>query len=180
MPTTKSRQQKNPAHQKYEQATKLLYRGDYKKAQSGFESILKKYPDEKHLIARIELFLRLCKANNARPIAAPKGLVELYDAGVYKHNRGDYEKAIDSFSQALPKAGKQPNPSEEPNLGAVHAAMAASYARMGSIENALQNLKKAIEADEVNRFHAQHDPDFDSLDSHEDFQELVTPGKTPH
>jgi len=174
MPTTKLRQQKTPAYTKYEQAIKLLYRGDYKKAQAGFESILKKYPDEKQVIARIEQFLRLCRKNSASLAAAPKGPVELYDAGVYEHNRGDYEKAIHYFSRALKKAG------EEPNLGAVHAAMAASYARMGSIEEALQNLKKAIEADEVNRFHAQHDPDFEALGVQEAFRELVTPKKLSH
>ena len=157
-----------------EQAIKLLYRGDYKKAQVGFESILKKYPDDKKIIARIELFLRLCREKSVSPAAAPKGPIELYDAGVYEHNRGDYEKAIDYFSRALKKAG------EEPNLGAVHAAMAASYARMGLIEETLQNLKKAIAADEVHRFHAQHDPDFESLDSQEDFRELVTPKKISH
>ncbi len=171
MPATNPRPKKNPAHTAYERAIKLLYKGDYSKAQKSFESILERYPEQKQVTARIKVFLRLCEENRARPAAPPKSPAELYDAGVYEHNRGQYEAAIEFFKKALKKAGEEPNP------GAVHGGMAASYARMGAPEEALQNLEKAIEADEVNRFHAQHDPDFESLGSNDEFRGLVGGGK---
>ncbi len=167
MPATKSRRKKNPAHTAYERALKLLYKRDYAKAQAALEALAQKYPNEQQIMARVRLFLRLCEENNRQAKKVSQGGVDPYDLAVFEHNRGHFEEAIDQFKKALKKArGKT-------DQGAVFAAMAASFARIGASDEALENLRKAIKADEIHRYHAQHDPDFDSLASSEEFQQLV-------
>ncbi len=168
MPATKSRRtKKNPAHTAYERALKLLYKSDYAKAQAALEAVAEKYPDEKQILARVNLFLRLCQENNQQPKKVGQGGVELYDLGVFEHNRGRFEEALDHFKRALKKV------SDKTDEAAVYGAMAASFARIGAADEAVQSLGKAIKADEIHRYHAQHDPDFDSLASNQGFKELV-------
>ena len=93
--------------------------------------------------------------------------VELYDSGVFEHNRGRFEKALDLFKRALKKV------SNKTDEAAVYGAMAASFARIGTANKALESLQKAIKADKIHRHHARHDPDFDSLGSNQEFRKLL-------
>ena len=167
MPATKSRRKKNPAHTAYERALVLLYKGNYAKAQAALETLAQKYPDEKQLMAQVSMFLRLCQQNNQRPKKVAQDGIALYDLGVFEHNRGHFDKALDLFKRALKKV------SNKTDEAAVYAAMAAGFARTGPTDKALECLHKAIQADEIHRHHARHDPDFDSLDSNEEFRKLV-------
>ena len=167
MSAKKSRRKKNPAHTAYERALKLLYKGDYAGAQATLEALAQNYPDEKQVMARVNMLLRLCEENNRKPKTVVQDGVELYDSGVFEHNRGFFEKAIDLFMKALKKV------SNKTDEAAVYGAMAASFARIGAADKALESLQKAIRADEIHRHHARHDPDFDSLGSNEGFKELV-------
>ena len=167
MPATKSRRKKNPAHTAYERALVLLYKGHYAKAQAALETLAQKYPDEKQLMAQVSLFLRLCEQNTQRPKKVAQDGVALYDSGVFEHNCGHFEKALDLFKKALKKV------SNKTDQAAIYGAMAASFARIGPADKALESLQKAIKADEIHRHHARHDPDFDSLGSNEKFRKLV-------
>jgi len=170
MPVTKSRRKKNPAHTAYERALTLLYKSDYTKAQAALEALVQKYPDEQQIMARVRLFLRLCEENKRQPKATLGG-TELYDLGVFEHNNGHFEEAINQFKMALEKV------SDTTDEAAVYSAIAASFARIGDAHKALGNLEKAIKMDAVHRYHAQHDPDFESLASNEDFKELIATGQ---
>ena len=99
MPATKSRRKKNPAHTAYERALVLLYKGHYAKAQAALETLAQKYPDEKQLMAQVRMFLRLCEQNNQPPKKVAQDGVALYDAGVFEHNRGRFEKALELFKR---------------------------------------------------------------------------------
>ena len=167
MPATKSRRKKNPAHTAYERALVLLYKGNYGKAQAALEALAQKYPDQKQLMAQVRMFLRLCEQNNQRPKKVAQDGVALYDSGVFEHNRGHFEKALDLFKRALKKV------SNKTDEAAVYGAMAASFARIGPADKALESLQKAIKADEIHRHHARHDRDFESLGSNQKFRKLV-------
>ncbi len=167
MPAKQSRRKKNPAHTGYERALKLLYKSDHAKAQAALEALVRKYPDEKQLVARVSLLLRLCEQSRRKPKKVVQDGVGLYDEGVFEHNRGLFDKAIDLFESALKKV------SNKTDKAAVYGAMAASLARSGATDKALESLHKAIEADEIHRHHARHDPDFGSLATNERFRELV-------
>ena len=172
MPATKPRRKNNPAHSAYASALKLLYKSDYTKAQAALEALTQKYPDEHQIIARASLFLRLCKENAPPPKKKViRGGVELYDVGVFEHNSGHFEEAIDQFKKALEKV------SDKTDKAAIHVAMAASFARIGAADEALESLEKAIKVSAIHRYHAQHDPDFSSLASNEEFKELVATGR---
>lgn len=163
----KSRRKKNSAHTAYERALRLLYKSDYTKAQAALEALAQKYPDEKPMMAQVSMLLRLCEENNQKPKKLLQDGVELYDSGVFEHNRGLFEKAIDLFKKALKQVG---NKTDE---AAVYGAMAASFARIGAADEALESLQKAIKADKIHRYHARHDLDFDSLGSNQEFKQLV-------
>ena len=167
MAATKSRPRKNPAHTAYERALGLLYKRDYAGAQAALEALAQEYPEEREIMARVSLFLRLCEENRPQPKAARQGGVEPYDLGVFEHNRGRFEEAINQFKRALQKVN------DKADQAAVFGAMAASFAKIGAADEALESLEKAIREDEIHRYHAQHDPDFDSLASNRGFQELV-------
>ena len=167
MPTTKARRKKNPAHTAYERALMLLYKGNYAKAQAALEAFAQKYPDEKQIMAQVSMFLRLCEQKNQQPKKVAQDGVELYDSGVFEHNRGRFEKALDLFKRALKKV------SNKTDEAAVYGAMAASFARIGTANKALESLQKAIKADKIHRHHARHDPDFDSLGSNQEFRKLL-------
>jgi tetratricopeptide (TPR) repeat protein len=168
MPAAKARSKKNAAHTAYERALKLLYKTDYAKAQAALESLVQKYPDEKAILARAAILIRLCENKTRKSGKVGQDGTRLYDSGVFEHNRGHFKEAIGYFDEALKKVGNQAE------KGAVYRAMAASFARTDTRDRALECLSKAIATDETHRYHAQHDPDFESLSSDEDFQELVT------
>ena len=170
MPTKKSKEKINTAHKSYALALSYLYKGNYLKAQTNFESIIKKYPEEVQLVAQTKLFLRVCNKNaSQQQTMTEESRAELYDAGVYEHNCGQYLKAIDYFNRSLSKTGKDPKPS------VIYSAVASSHAKMGAENEALENLKKAIDIDETQKFHALNDPDFEDLEDQQTFQDLVAP-----
>ena len=171
MPATKSRRKKNPAHTAYERALKLLYKSDYAKAQAALEALVQKYPDEEQIMARVRLFLRLCEGSKRQPKKASQGGAELYDLGVFEHNNGHFDEALSQFEMALKKV------SDKTDEAAVYNAIAASFARIGAADKALSSLEKAIKMNGVHRYHAQHDPDFESLASNEEFKELIATGQ---
>ena len=167
MPAKKSRRKKNPAHTDYERSLKLLYKSDYAKAQTALEALAQKYPDEKQVMDRARMLLKVCEENRRQTKKVVQNGVELYDLGVFEHNCGHFVKAIDLFERALKRV------SNETDEAAVYGALAASFARTGAADKALESLQKAIKGDEIYRHHARHDSDFNSMGSNERFKELV-------
>lgn len=153
----------------YEKALKPLHAGRFAQARKVLVQIQEKFPDEEEVQARVEGFLRLCD-RRLRDQEPPKSFHELADRGAIEHNQGNYEKALEFYAQALKKTGAEEDQ--------VYRAIAATEAKRGNAKAALKNLRKAIELNEVNRFQAQSDSDFEPLFANDEFRQLVDPQRS--
>lgn len=94
----------------------------------------------------------------------PRDADSLYDRGVIELNRGEYVAAQEMFERALKR---------EPEAADIHYALAATRARLGSIELALESLQRALDLKPTLRVRAQHDHDLSPLRNDPDFDRLI-------
>ncbi len=170
MPTDKGPLKKSKAISSYEEALILLHKEDYTKAQSAFQSIIEKCEEEREVTSRAKIFLEICqKRIDEQGQQAKLDAQGHYDQGILHHNQGEWNEALEAFENSL-KGAKKDSGSDF-----VYRAVAATYARLGDVEQAITYLTRAIESNEVHRFQAQHDPDFEPFISDEPFQSLLWP-----
>lgn len=153
----------------YEEALRLLHHKKYRKAHGVFTQLLKKYPQETEVAARVNSFMRVCE----RQLESPKQenadtADEVFNQAVIHHNSSQYQEALDLYTRALKLAKKRKDH--------IYYALAATELSLGNTDNALKHLAKAIDMNQDNRFFAHNDPDFEPLASNQKFRELVRPG----
>lgn len=147
-----------------EKGIKLIFQKEFKKAKIEFKTLIETYPVEAEILVRARTYLQICareEASHKKPVIATD---QLYTLGVMEHNRGDYMNAVSYFRHSLEK---------NPKSDHIYYSLAASFAMNGDTEQALHNLKKAIELNEENRVYAKNDSDFTSLHGEKEFGELV-------
>ena len=94
-------------------------------------------------------------------------IIYLANRGIILARAGRYAEALADCEQAI-----QQKPDDESG----YYAKACCYALQGKVEQALENLQKAIDiAAHRSRFAARHNPDFDGIRNDERFQALVYP-----
>ena len=153
----------------YEAAVKSLYSHEYERAKVAFERILESFGEDKEILERVRMHLRLCEQKMARKPPVPKTMDEYYDFGVALMNEGKYEEATEYLNKAL---------KSNPTSDYVIYALAAMKARIGDVESALNHLQTAINLKPENRFLAQRDADFESLKQNDRFVSLVFPERS--
>jgi tetratricopeptide (TPR) repeat protein len=94
----------------------------------------------------------------------PRDADSLYDRGVIELNRGDYVAAQELFERALKR---------EPEAAHIHYGLAATRARLGSINSAIESLRHALDKQPNLRVRAQHDPDLSALRNDPEYEQLV-------
>jgi len=154
----------------YEAAVKLLYSHEYEKAKVAFEKVIAAFGDDKEVVERSKIHLRLCEQKIARKPAAPRTPDEHYDLAIALMNEGKYEESLDHLNKAL-KAN--------PKCDYVIYALAITHCRTGNFDRALANLQTAIGLKPENRFLAQRDSDFEVLKQDSRFVSLVFPEQSP-
>ena len=167
----KARQPKvNPVRtasvKQYEAAVRLLYSREYEKAKVAFEKVIAAFVDDKEVVERSRIHLRLCEQKIARKPAAPRTLDEHYDLAIALMNEGKYEESIEHLNKAL---------KSNPKCDYVIYALAITHCRIGNLDGALANLQTAIGLRPENRFMAQRDSDFEVLKQDSRFVSLVFP-----
>jgi len=150
----------------YEAAVKLLYSHEYEKAKAAFEKVIAAFVDDKEVVERSRIHLRLCEQKIARKPAAPRTLDEHYDLAIALMNEGKYEESIEHLNKAL---------KSNPKCDYVIYALAITHCRTGNFDGALASLQTAIGLRPENRFMAQRDSDFEVLKQDSRFVSLVFP-----
>lgn len=153
----------------FESAMKAFNRHNFTEAKEAFEQLLSRYAGEVEIAARVRTYLQICiqkVSQMTQPKSAPRNIDYLYNQGVFELNRGNTERAIEHFKQAL---------KIQPEAHFVLYSLAAAHARRGELDDALANLRRAIELDKLqrNRLQARRDPDFAVLLENREFQQLV-------
>jgi tetratricopeptide (TPR) repeat protein len=144
----------------YERGVQALQRHDYEGAAAFFRTVLERYPDERELLERARLYLRVCERETARQPAAPKTPAERVYAATVALNSGDHTGALDHLQRAL---------GEDPESDHAHYIMAVALGMRGRADEALDHLRRAIGLNPDNRGLAREDPDLESIRAHESF-----------
>ncbi|MEN3333366.1 MAG: hypothetical protein V7641_2731 [Blastocatellia bacterium] len=148
----------------FEQALRLFNRHDYAGAKEAFDSLLAKFSEQADIVAPARTYMAICDQRMARTPVAPRNPDALYDQGVVQLNKGNFSDAVGLFEKAL-KA--------EPRADHIWYSLSAAYARMHQSFKSLDALRRAISIRSVHRSHARRDPDFASLHTSEEFQQLT-------
>jgi Tfp pilus assembly protein PilF len=138
----------------YERGVQALQRHDYQAAAGFFRTVLDRYPDERELLERARLYLRVCERETARQPQEPRTPAERVYAATMALNAGDPARALDHLQRAL---------AEDPDSDHGHYTMAVVLGMRGRVEEALEHLRNAIGLNPDNRSLARQDPDLESL-----------------
>ena len=148
----------------FARAPQEFSRGRFGEARNQFRLLLDKYSQVSEVAARARTYLAIAESRLRTESMLPRDADSLYDRGVIELNRGEYVAAQEMFERALKR---------EPEAAHIHYGLAATRARLGSIDLALQSLERALNLQPNLRVRAQHDQDLTSLRNDPDFDKLV-------
>ena len=136
-----------------------------------FKNVLDGYPDERELLERARLYLRVCERETSRlPAPSPKTPEERVYAADVALNSGDHAGALDHLQRAL---------GEDPENDHAHYNMAVALGMRSRVAEALDHLRLAISLNPDNRGLASQDPDLESIRDHESFRAVLGDAAVP-
>ena len=150
----------------FEKAVKAFGKKDFERARGHLNSLVESHADQPDLVERSRSYLAMCDRATSRKNVRPKTFEEILNYGVVLHNRGEFDEAVKYLRQAV---------AQEPRNEHALYCLAASEARAGGADAALQALRSAISANPTSRTQARLDPDFEPLRGEAEFQALVAP-----
>ena len=148
----------------FERAHREFTRGRFADARALFRALVEKHAGVSEVTARARTYLAIAEARLRTESTLPRDADSLYDRGVIELNRGEYVAAQEMFERALKR---------EPEAAHIHYGLAATRARLGAIDSALESLQKALDLQPSLRVRAQHDQDLTVLRNDPDFERLV-------
>ncbi|HET6973254.1 MAG TPA: tetratricopeptide repeat protein [Pyrinomonadaceae bacterium] len=148
----------------FERAHKEFARGRFAEARNQFRILVDKYSQVAEVAARARTYLAIAESRLRTENILPRDADSLYDRGVIELNRGEYVAAQEMFERALKR---------EPEAAHIHYGLAATRARLGSIDLALESLQRALDLQPNLRVRAQHDHDLNPLRNDPDFDRLI-------
>lgn len=148
----------------FDRAHKEFARARFSEARMLFRAILEKHGGVSEVAARSRTYLNIIETRMRAESSLPRDADSLYDRGVIELNRGEYVAAQELFERALKR---------EPEAAHIHYGLAATRARLGSIDTALESLQRALDIQPNLRIRAQHDQDLLVLRNLPDFERMI-------
>ena len=148
----------------FERAHREFVRGRFAEARNQFRILLDKFSQVSEVAARSRTYLAVAESRLRTESMLPRDADSLYDRGVIELNRGEFVAAQEMFERALKR---------EPEAAHIHYGLAATRARLGSIDLALESLQRALDLQPNLRVRAQHDHDLNPLRNDPDFDRLI-------
>jgi tetratricopeptide (TPR) repeat protein len=155
----------------YERGVQALQRHDFQGAAAFFRTVLERYPDERELLERARLYLRVCERETSRQPPTPKTPAEQVYMATVALNSGDHSGALDHLQRAL---------GEDPLSDHAHYIMAVALGMRNRADEAIEHLGQAIALNPENRSLARQDPDLDILRDHERFKHALDTPPSPN
>ena len=139
----------------YERGVQALQRHDYATGAGLFRTVIEKYPEERELVERAHVFVRVCEREMARQAPPPESTARdsVYAATVAL-NAGDHAGALGHLQHAISMDDEDDH---------AHYIMAAALSQRGRSEEAIRHLQRSIALNPANRSQARQDPDLDSI-----------------
>lgn len=148
----------------YERGLQALQRRDFAAAADALRTVIERYPDERELLERARLYLKVCERELEPKQAAPKTAAEWVYAATVALNAGDESNAFRNLQRALQEDARHEH---------AHYMMAVVSARRNDAPSALDHLRHAVTLNPENRSLARQDTDFDSLRDEPAFKGLL-------
>lgn len=148
----------------FENGVKLFSLGDLSKARDIFDHLAAISAQD--LAQRARVYLNICNQRLSRPALRLKTADDFYNYAVSMANQGNQEEAELHLTKALKLS---------PKSDYIYYALATTHALRENVEAALENLQKAIQLNDRNRYLAQNDSDFANLGEDPRFTELIYP-----
>lgn len=147
----------------YERGIAALQRRDYQAAADAFRDLMARFPDERELQERAQVYLRVCERELAAA-ATPRTAEERLVAATVALNAGDHARTLALLDEVL---------REDPKSDLAEYMAAVVYCAKGDPDAAVGRLRRAIELNPENRNLARQDADLETLHEHEGFKRLV-------
>lgn len=138
----------------YERGLQALQRRDFAAAAAALRTVIERYPDERELLERARLYLKVCERELEPKEPAPKTADEWVYAATVSLNAGDEAAALQRLQRALAADAAHDH---------AHYMMAVASVRRNDLEAALDHLHHAVSLNPENRGLARQDPDLDAL-----------------
>ena len=116
--------------------------------------MLQRYPEERELIERARLYLRVCERETAQRPAGPQTTAERVYAATMSLSAGDSDAALGHVRRAL---------DQEPASHHAHYMMAVIHSTRAETAKAVEHLRRAIELNPDSRSLARQDADLERL-----------------
>lgn len=138
----------------YERGLQALQRRDFAASADALRTVIERYPDERELLERARLYLKVCERELEPKEPAPKTADEWVYAATVALNQGDEAKALLHLQRALAADARHDH---------AHYMMAVASARRSDVSAALDHLRRAVALNPENRSIARQDPELESL-----------------
>jgi len=138
----------------YERGLQALQRRDFAASADALRTVIQRYPDERELLERARLYLKVCERELEPKEPAPKTADEWVYAATVALNAGDEASALRHLQRAL---------NEDSRHDHAHYMMAVASARRNDSAAALEHLRHAVALNPENRSLARQDPDLEGL-----------------
>ena len=148
----------------YERGLQALQRRDFAAAAAGLRAVIERYPDERELLERARLYLKVCERELEPREPAPKTASEWVYSATVSLNAGDEASAMQALQRAL---------SADSDHDHAHYMMAVASMRRNQANLALEHLRHAVSLNPENRALARQDPDLDTLRDLPGFHDAV-------
>lgn len=138
----------------YERGLQALQRRDFAASADALRTVIERYPDERELLERARLYLKVCERELEPKEPTPKTADEWVYAATVALNAGDEATAHRHLQRAL---------AEDARHDHAHYMMAVVSTRRNDSSAALEHLRQAVSLNAENRSLARQDPDLDAL-----------------
>lgn len=153
----------------YERGIAALQRRDYQAAADAFRDLMARFPEERELQERAQVYLRVCERELAAA-ATPRTTEERVVAATVALNAGEHDRTLSLLDEVL---------RDDPKSDLAEYMAAVVYCAKGDPEAAIARLRRSIELNPENRNLARQDSDLDSLHGLDSFKALVEVPSAP-
>jgi Tfp pilus assembly protein PilF len=155
----------------YERGLQALQRRDFAASADALRTVIERYPDERELLERARLYLKVCERELEPKEPTPKTADEWVYAATVALNAGDEATALRHLQRAL---------TEDARHDHAHYMMAVASVRRNDPTAAVDYLRRAVSLNPENRSLARQDPELEALRDDAGFRAaLDTPPAEP-
>lgn len=138
----------------YERGLQALQRRDFAASADALRTVIERYPDERELLERARLYVKVCERELEPKEPTPKTADEWVYAATVSLNQEDEANALLHLQRALAADARHDH---------AHYMMAVASVRRHDVNAAVDHLRRAVALNPENRSIARQDPELDTI-----------------